>query len=94
VHEITFYTNQMHFSELLSKRIFCERERRPKIKTTNFGGILHHNARTSKNFKILWFVICVENYHKLIQTHFLIQSPLGNLTSVLKISTSIVARAF
>ena len=29
----------------------------------------------------LCFVICVEDYHKLTQTQFLIQSPLGNLTS-------------
>ena len=37
-----------------------------------------------KTLEILCFVICVEDYHKLTQTQFLIESPLGNLTSVLK----------
>jgi hypothetical protein len=38
-------------------------------KITNFGGILHHGARArkQKTLKILCFVICVEDYHKLIQ---------------------------
>ena len=59
--------------------------RHPKIGTTNFGGILHQSAcvRKQKTLKILCFVICVEDYHRLIQTQFLIQSPLGNLTSVI-----------
>jgi hypothetical protein len=52
---------------------------------TNFGGILHHSARVRKKntLKILCFVICVEDYDKLTQTQFLIQPPLGNLTSLL-----------
>ena len=53
---------------------------------------MHHSARVrkQKSLKILCFVICVEDYHKLTQTQFLIQSPLGNLTSML-IKTSFAA---
>ena len=40
-------------------------------------------VRKQKTLKILCFVRCVEDYHKLTETHFFIQSPLGNLTSVL-----------
>ena len=32
-----------------------------------------------ESLEIFRFVICVEDYHKLRQTQFLIQSPLGNL---------------
>jgi hypothetical protein len=41
-----------------------------QINRTNFGGILHHGARArkQKTLKILCFVICVEDYHKLTQT--------------------------
>jgi hypothetical protein len=53
---------------------------------TNFGGILHHSARVRMQ-KILRFVICVEDYHKLVQTQFSIQppppAPLGNLSALL-----------
>jgi hypothetical protein len=58
----------------------------PKIGMTNFGGIFHRSACVRKKkalLKILCFAICVEDYDKLIQTQILIQSPLGNLTSVL-----------
>jgi hypothetical protein len=68
------------------KQRFCQHERHPKIGRTNFGGILHHGARArkQKTLKILCFVVCVEDYHKLTQTQFLIQSPpLDNLTSML-----------
>jgi hypothetical protein len=44
--------------------------RHPKIGITNFGCILHHSVHV----KILYFVICVENYHKLKQTQFLVHS--------------------
>jgi hypothetical protein len=36
-----------------------------------------------KSLKFLCFFMCIEDYHKMTQTQFLIQSPLGNLTSVL-----------
>jgi hypothetical protein len=47
---------------------------------TNFGGILHHSARLrkQKTLKILGFVLCVEDNHKLAKTQFLIQSPWTN----------------
>jgi hypothetical protein len=69
----------------LSKRYFWQHERHPKIGTTNFGCISHHSARVrkQKTLKILCFVLYVEDYHKLTQTQFLIQSPLDNLASVL-----------
>jgi hypothetical protein len=69
----------------LNKRRFCQNGRHQKIGITNSGGILHHSARVrkQKTLKILCFVICVEDYHKLTQIQFLIQSPLCNLTSVL-----------
>ena len=43
----------------LSKRCFCQHRRYPKISITNFGGILHHNARKrkQKTLKILCFVL-------------------------------------
>jgi hypothetical protein len=48
----------------------------PKIGISNFGGVLHHSARIrkQKTLQILCFVIFVEDYHKLTQTQFLIQS--------------------
>jgi hypothetical protein len=69
-------------------RRFCQRH--PKIGIANFGGIFHHNARARKQKTLktlcLNFVICVEEYGKLTQTQFLIQSPsIGNLTSILSI---------
>jgi hypothetical protein len=39
-------------------------------------------VRKQKTLKILFFVAGVEDYHKLAQTQFLIQSSFGNLTSV------------
>jgi hypothetical protein len=70
---------------LISKRRFCQHGCHPKIAVTNFGRILHHITRVRKQntLKILYFVRCVEDYRKLTQTQFLIQSLLGNLTSVL-----------
>jgi hypothetical protein len=69
----------------LSKPRFCQHGRHPKIGRTNVGAILHHSAHVTKQktLKILsvFCVICVEDYYKLTQTQFLIQSPLGNLTS-------------
>jgi hypothetical protein len=61
----------------LSKQRFCQHGCHPKIGISNIGGILHHSAhvRKQKIIKILCFVICAEDYHKLIQTQFLIQSP-------------------
>ena len=61
---------------------FCQNGRRPTIGTTNFKGILHHSyflCKEAKNFKNLMFC---EDYHKLIQTQFLIQSPLGMQSGV------------
>jgi hypothetical protein len=48
--------------------VSLSKRRHPKIGRTNFGGILHHSARErkQKTLKILCFVICVEDYHKLI----------------------------
>ena len=65
------------------KRRFCQHERHAKIGITNFGAILHHSARVRKQetLKIFCHTVCVEDYLKLTQTQFLIQSPLGNLTS-------------
>jgi hypothetical protein len=61
------------------------RIRHPKIRVSNFGSILHQ-----KTLKIKYFIVCVEDYHKLIQSQFLIQSPppppppppFGSLTDV------------
>jgi hypothetical protein len=69
----------------LSNGRFCQHGRHLKIGITNFGSVLHHSARArnQKTLKILCFVICAEDYHRLTQTQFLIQSPLDNLTFVL-----------
>jgi hypothetical protein len=40
------------------------------------------------------FVICVEDYHKLIRTQFLIQSPLGNLMSGLTKNVACLSSLF
>jgi hypothetical protein len=46
--------------------------RHSKIGTHNFDSILHHCAPVGeqKSLKILCFVPCVEDYHKLINTIF------------------------
>jgi hypothetical protein len=45
-----------------------------KIGVSNFGGISHHSTRVrkQKTLKILCFVICVDDYHKLTKTQSLI----------------------
>jgi hypothetical protein len=70
------------------------------LSLTNFDSILHHCARVRKQktlrilrfvlLRLLTVVIRIEDHHKLTQTQFLIQSPLGNLTFVL---TNLVPRA-
>ena len=59
-----------------------------KISITNIRGILHHSAHVRKQttIKILCFVICVEEYHKLTQTRFLFQSPSAILSSLISAS--------
>ena len=51
---------------------------------------MHHSARArkQKTLKILCFVIWVEDYHKLTQTKFLIQSSLGNLMLIVLTKTT------
>jgi hypothetical protein len=49
----------MKRSVSLTKPRFCQHERHPKIRATNFDVIFHHSARVRKQetFKILDFVI-------------------------------------
>ena len=60
----------VHFSHASSHRVWL--------------GRLSACVRKQKVLKIFCFVICVEDYHELIQTQFLIHCHIGNLTSPLK----------
>jgi hypothetical protein len=59
-----------------------------KISIANIRGILHRSAHVRKQttIKILCFVMCVEEYHKLTQTRFLFQSPSAILSSLISAS--------
>ena len=72
-------------SQVLSKGRFCQRTN-VTYKLVYYKFWQHFaRARIRKQniLKILCIVICVEDYQKLTQTQFLIQFPLGNMTSLL-----------
>ena len=72
------YLESSTISELKQAGVVqCQHGPHPKIGRTHFGGILYLNAhiRKQNTLKILCFVICVDDHHKLVQPQFLIHPP-------------------